>query len=230
MIIIGDVHGCYDTLVALVAKLPKDQKIVFCGDLIDRGPKSKQVIDFVKDNGHLCVKGNHEDMMVSYLNKEPQSGHWLNNGGMEALQSFGDPDQVADNFPKEYQEWIDKLPYFLHFPDVVNSDGRALYVSHTGLTCAWWNAKARLESTGDLFFQNQFTWNRRPPMRSTNKDIFQVFGHTPVRKPIIEDHYANIDTGAVFGGNLTALQYPEMIVYEQENIDKSKYSEMIEQL
>jgi len=72
VIIIGDVHGCYKTLQALLAKilLNHNEQICFVGDLIDRGPKSKEVVDFVRDRGHLCVKGNHEDMAVKSLNDE----------------------------------------------------------------------------------------------------------------------------------------------------------------
>ena len=48
--VIGDIHGCFDTFMALVAKLPKDAKICLAGDLIDRGPKSRQVVQYVMDN------------------------------------------------------------------------------------------------------------------------------------------------------------------------------------
>ena len=58
--IIGDVHGEFDSLKALKDKLPQNANLVFVGDLVDRGKKSKEVIDFVKDNNYLCVLGNHE--------------------------------------------------------------------------------------------------------------------------------------------------------------------------
>ncbi len=64
--VIGDVHGEFDTLMALVAKLSKDAKLIFVGDLIDRGAKSKEVIEFVRQNNHLCVLGNHEELMLTY--------------------------------------------------------------------------------------------------------------------------------------------------------------------
>lgn len=73
MIIIGDVHGGFDTLRKLVDKLPQDENICFVGDLIDRGPKSVEVVDFVIDNGFDCVLGNHEDLMIQaekYLDME----------------------------------------------------------------------------------------------------------------------------------------------------------------
>lgn len=64
--IIGDVHGEYDTLAALVEKLPKDADVVFVGDLIDRGAKSKEVIEFMRKNNYRSVLGNHEQLMIEY--------------------------------------------------------------------------------------------------------------------------------------------------------------------
>ena len=61
--VIGDVHGEYDALIKLVSKLPKDAKLIFVGDLVDRGSRSAEVVKFVRDGGHLCVMGNHEYMM-----------------------------------------------------------------------------------------------------------------------------------------------------------------------
>jgi serine/threonine protein phosphatase 1 len=63
MIVIGDVHGGFDTLIKLIEKLPNDN-ICFVGDLIDRGPKSAQVVDFVIENNYDCVLGNHEELMI----------------------------------------------------------------------------------------------------------------------------------------------------------------------
>ncbi|MCR9145081.1 MAG: metallophosphoesterase [bacterium] len=65
MIIIGDVHGCYKSLRALVKKCPPEP-ICFVGDLIDRGPDSKGVVEFVRGEGHQCVLGNHEELMIKF--------------------------------------------------------------------------------------------------------------------------------------------------------------------
>ena len=64
--IIGDVHGEFDKK-ALKDKLPQNANLVFVGDLVDRGKKSKEVIEFVKDNNYSCVLGNHEKMMMDFL-------------------------------------------------------------------------------------------------------------------------------------------------------------------
>ena len=69
--IIGDVHGCYKTLLALINKLPNkfDSKICFVGDLIDRGSNSKEIIKLIRDNNYDCVLGNHESYMIDSLEK-----------------------------------------------------------------------------------------------------------------------------------------------------------------
>ena len=61
--IIGDVHGNFQTLKALISKLPKNSEIIFVGDLVDRGLNSKEVIEFIRINNYKCVLGNHEKLM-----------------------------------------------------------------------------------------------------------------------------------------------------------------------
>ncbi len=96
--VIGDVHGHYDTLMQLVAKLPCDAKLVFVGDIIDRGKKSAEVVRFVREGGHLCVMGNHEELMIKdapyVLNAYDKDrtldlySTWFSNGGTWTLTSY----------------------------------------------------------------------------------------------------------------------------------------------
>src|SRR5690606_352365 len=122
---VGDIHGCYDHLLDLM-DMVYDQEpgtIVFLGDYIDRGPKSKQVLDCLMslDSGgtkiagdwkYVFLRGNHEEMVLlgdSYL--------WHMNGGKETLDSF--PNRIM---PQEYIDWMKKLKltyetddyYFVH--------------------------------------------------------------------------------------------------------------------
>ena len=78
VIVIGDVHGCYKTLMALLKKLPKDIPIVMVGDLVDRGPRNREVINWVRSNNVPCVVGNHEVLMASPHFSERQV--WMMNG------------------------------------------------------------------------------------------------------------------------------------------------------
>ncbi len=64
--IIGDIHAEYQTLLALVEKLPKDARLIFVGDLISRGSQGKEVIDFVRNNAFCCLRGNHEEYLLKF--------------------------------------------------------------------------------------------------------------------------------------------------------------------
>jgi len=66
--IISDVHGCYKTLLALIEQFLNKQnsKIVFVGDLVDKGKNTHDFIEFVKNNNYDCVLGNHDEMMILY--------------------------------------------------------------------------------------------------------------------------------------------------------------------
>ena len=97
--IIGDLHGEYGSLLQLIDKLPNDANLIFVGDLIDRGRKSKEVIQFVRENNYLCIHGNHEEMMCDYAKAFEKSypnipsmiyyHSWIYNGGKETLLSYG---------------------------------------------------------------------------------------------------------------------------------------------
>lgn len=219
MIIIGDVHGCYDTLMALVAKLPKDD-ICLVGDLVDRGPKSRQVVQWAIDNKIPCVKGNHEDMMVAAVkNNDPESNEvWMMNGGMQTMDSYiGFEDDL-----EKHADWMDFLPLSWHFSHIKNDDGRELVVSHSNIGTVWgksdeWKKNNR-HTMRDIIMWGRNSFQDCP-------DIYNVVGHTPQEfKPRVKSFYANVDTGACFKrfnyGYLSALQYPSMQIFQQENIDE----------
>jgi len=233
-IIITDIHGCYKTLLALIAKLPKDIQLVFAGDLVDRGPDSKNVIEFIKNSGHDCIIGNHELMMIDetkFVNEENEdklippsylNGIWLMNGGDKTLDTYVNDDGSYDNKTlKKHVEWLKTLPYFIHYTSEVDEDGQALLVTHSTAGRVWGT-----ETTDSERFKDYVTWARDsyPPKI---KDIFNVYGHTPQRgHPTITDHFVCIDGGAAYTakdfGKLYALQFPEMIVYTQENVEDKK--------
>lgn len=235
--IIGDIHGNFDTLQALIKMLPEGTKlsdIVLVGDLIDRGPKSREVIQWCIDNNIDTVKGNHEEMMVDWsIRKNIGDSLWLLNGGDRALDSYKEvhPDEYLkgdidwSTFDK-HCDWADQLPYYLEFEDVKDEKGRHLVVSHSNIGNVWrWRDSTNNYESGQ--FQATVTWGR--PHKITDvPSIYNVIGHTPQPDgPRIKSFYANVDTGCFYSKleyfRLTALQFPEMIVYEHENIDHSSF-------
>ncbi len=233
-IVISDVHACYKTLLALVAKLPKDIPLTFAGDLIDRGPNSKAVIDFVKNGGHDCVVGNHEVMMMDelqfYKDEEGEyyqtetyyHGIWLMNGGDKALDSYQDDKGEVDvSKLKEHLEWIKTLPYYLEYPELKNDIGQHLLITHTTANQVWGKYKPDTHT-----FKNSVIWERTD-VPSKIPGIYNIYGHTPQKnKATIKEHFACIDTGCYYKKGpykkLTALQFPEMKLFTQENIEDEK--------
>lgn len=94
-LIIGDVHGRYNEMMALFEAAPKDRQIIFIGDYIDRGPDSSRVVSFVKKQielGAIALRGNHEDMILKAYGSdeinETYAGQHFMNGGVSTIASF----------------------------------------------------------------------------------------------------------------------------------------------
>ena len=112
--VIGDVHGCYYTLKELLNKLPSNSKIIFVGDLCDRGLYSKEVIEFVIDNNYEVVLGNHDDYMATHAHESLNQieNRWHKEdymGGKETMDSYkGDTETLY-----EHIKWIKSLPRYI---------------------------------------------------------------------------------------------------------------------
>jgi protein phosphatase len=224
--IIGDIHGCYDELLELLQKLgyhiqtdfiesnkaaithPQNQTLIFVGDLVDRGPKSKQVLSLVMNAvnyGHaLCVRGNHEDKFLRYLKgKNVQLSH-----GLEVTASeYPKPNEVTY---AQTIEFIKKLGshYVL--------DGGKLVVAHAGLKEALQERESGKVLSFALYGDTTGEVDEMGlPVRKDWAELYQgkatvVYGHTPVVEAEWINNTICIDTGCVFGGKLTALRYPQM--------------------
>jgi serine/threonine protein phosphatase 1 len=222
LIIIGDVHGCFDTLVALIDKCPKHDQFCFVGDLIDRGPQSSRVVDLILEHGWLCVMGNHERMALESGIGRSQFKLWMMNGGEQTRHSYDASPSYQANPQKwlDHLRWMASLPSYIEFKDICRSDGRHLLVSHAGFHLS---SDGTLETAiKEQVANDDVLWDREPI--HDYEQVFQVIGHTPIADgPQIEGHFANIDTGAFYNskpfGLLTALEFPEMHVYTQPNID-----------
>jgi len=210
--VIGDVHGEYDALMRLVSKLPKDAKLIFVGDLVDRGSRSDEVVKFVRDGGHLCVMGNHEYMMdsfgsvfVSAIKLDhpiPMSNIWLSNGGIATLKSYNliklqdgklikhpQIDEYIDRFIQDI-EWIRTLPLYIEL-DISHPSNKPVVISHAPIATVW---SLRYSDSMYKTFLDMALWNRREP--DSDAKIFNIFGHTVTPYSVdIKPHYVNVDTG-----------------------------------
>jgi serine/threonine protein phosphatase 1 len=206
--IIGDVHGCYDTLMALVAKLPKDAKLIFLGDLIDRGPKSRQVIEFVRNGGYDCVQGNHEQLMIDEIEVAINgfSNNWTPNGGDTCLESYkGFEDQLYDDI-----EWAKELPRLIVNSDYKDKMGRTLVLSHAPVLDFmeyYFDIRKKIENGAFtehelIDFEHTVSngeelmiWNRNIPKKEQTQ-YFNVCGHNPIDS-FVFDRYNDYKTSDI---------------------------------
>ena len=224
--IIGDVHGCYETLLALIEQFPNKQnsKICFVGDLVDRGANSKDVIELVRSNNYDCVLGNHEYLMIEsypFINVDTQNEllqRWIHKGG--ALSTIHNYKDKAEMF--EDVEYLKTLPLYIEYKNHKTEDGRYLVVSHSALGKAW-ELRNSTNEEDKKTFETQLLWSRY--RHCDNSEIFNVYGHTIQDEVYINEYNANIDLGCYNVGKISnsricALEFPGLKIYTQENIEK----------
>lgn len=225
--LIGDIHGCFSELRKLLEKLgykvtqhqdrtrnfgytvtpPKNRKAIFVGDLVDRGPASNEVLrlvmSMVKNETGLCVIGNHDAKLLKKLNgRDVQVRHGL----AETLAQL----------EKEPPEFVEKVRQFLKglISHYVLDEGK-LVVAHAGLRAEMHGRASKAvrnfcmygETTGEtdeFGLPIRYNW-----AKEYKGQAMVVYGHTPVPTPEFLNNTVDIDTGCVFGGELTALRYPE---------------------
>lgn len=199
--IIGDVHGCAKSLRALLDLLPPRDQIFLIGDLIDRGPDSRAVVALARERGLSCVMGNHEWLMLTGHHPGlPNHESWLANGGGDTLRNYRSHDEVL--------ELVESVRSFPLFVDIDQPQGPKLLICHAGVRRGLTLKESidLLHAPGPQQVMMSILWNRG---RVHLQDHFVVFGHSPVVKPVLTAHYANIDTGCVYRRQLTALLLPE---------------------
>ncbi len=219
--IIGDIHGCFDELIILLEQLgyqpqssdskytavhPQGRKVIFLGDLVDRGPKIPQVLQLVMGmvatGNAFCIKGNHDVKLSRKL-----KGHntKLAHGLKESIKQL---QTTSEDFCNQVIKFINNLAEHYLF------DAGKLVVAHAGLT-----EELQGRETGKVYefalygkvigreksgFPIRYNW-----ANDYNGSATVVYGHTVV----VDSEWVNnticLDTGCVFGGKLTALCYPE---------------------
>jgi serine/threonine protein phosphatase 1 len=213
--VIGDIHGCCDELRYLVDALPvrPNDEIIFLGDYIDRGPDSCAVVSFLIDlkirlseNRLVFLKGNHEDMLLSYMELSGQHGKmFLLNGGRTTVESYGvsaeksTPYQLRAAMPSDHLVFYQALEYYYITGPY--------FCVHAGV-----NPLRSLPEQSD----EELLWIRHPFLYSSHILPYTVlFGHTPQHSVLYDLPYkVGLDTGLVYGNMLTCLGTDEKILYQ----------------
>lgn len=206
--VIGDVHGCYNTLMELIKKLPKNAELIFVGDLVDKGPHSDKVIDFVLNNNYKCIKGNHEKYMSLYIEEALYQN--VENKWSTSYNKYGGA-QTLKNYLKEssklqkHLSWINTLPSYIIIDNYFITHGYGLPFF-----------KRRDEEdyikmlTNNRLFNSKYIkeWENTSSHEMTN-----IFGHCHFENVEIGINYYGIDTGCVYKNKLTAIN-----LYSEETI------------
>ncbi|MFO7847788.1 MAG: metallophosphoesterase family protein [Balneolaceae bacterium] len=216
IVAIGDIHGCSKSLKALWEKLEPYEKYIhlFVGDYIDRGPDSREVVDFLlkvkQERKTVFLRGNHEVMLLDAL-ETGNTRNWMLNGGQSTLNSYGKGAELKD-IPESHLEFFKRTRLYFETENY--------FFVHAGIP----PTLTVEESKEDASAHDYFFWGREhlnafaPPWEKT-----VVFGHTPQPFPIQQQKMIGIDTGCVYKrpglGKLTAVRLPEKRFIHQVSLD-----------
>lgn len=217
-IFIGDIHGHFDGLRRLWDNLAlaEDDQVYCVGDLIDRGPKSSEVVDFVRQHATDCVRGNHEQLLLDAfaggdLNLPTLQG-WIFSGGQATLTSYNGSIVALG----EHVDWLRQLPLYIDLGDV--------FLVHAGVNP---NLPVAEQTSHELCWIRE-TFHSSPTPFFSDKMI--ITGHTitftfPGITPgqIVAGHgWLDIDTGVYHprSGWLTALDWDNRLVYQVNVFDQ----------
>jgi len=203
---IGDIHGCLRHLEALLARIgyqPPGDRLIFLGDYVDRGPDSAGVIDLLLELRAaspqvVCLLGNHERMFLDFLDgRHPDI--FLANGGRETLASY----------KRRSHRW-QRLTGRAELPDDHVAFLRGLPLMHVTPTHVFVHAGLRPGVPLEEQREEDLLWIRESfftVLVELNRTV--VFGHSPMVSPFHEEKRIGIDTGACYGGPLTAYEVEE---------------------
>lgn len=194
ILVVGDVHGCLHAFQSLIEKYwTGDDLLIQLGDLIDRGKFSGETVHYSQalqeqNPGRVIIlRGNHEQEFIEYVEKG-SNPHWLRQRGHHTLESFL---RIGLSL-SDTASWMKSLPLFW--------ENEHIFVSHAGVS----NSE---NDPFDVAHPAGVLWNRQS-LKNIGK--VQIFGHTPTPKnkpeQDLQSNSWNIDTGACFGGNLSAVK------------------------
>ncbi|PUB12120.1 metallophosphoesterase [Yoonia sediminilitoris] len=206
---IGDVHGRLDLLDPLLDKLLRQpDPIILVGDYIDRGDDSAGVVkrlhDLRNNKQVICLRGNHEEMLLKFIDKPRKNGRiWLRHGGLQTLASFGiggvtaasGPDALMQAHSALYEILGDQIAWLAGLPYLWQSGNMA--VTHAG---------ADPLSALDAQSHRAMAWGHPAFLKTARTDgNWMIYGHKIMPEVTIHEGKVAIDTGAYLTDRLSAI-------------------------
>jgi serine/threonine protein phosphatase 1 len=217
LLCIGDVHGCAAELELLLHAVDAgpDDRLVFLGDYVDRGPASKTCLDLLIEvrarlPRTVFLRGNHEDMFLSYLGLDGQYGDvFLVNGGAATLQSFGFEVQGRQGPPADAV--LERIP-----SPQLDFLRHALVLHHAADGYAFVHAGVRPRIPLEEQRRDDLLWVRESFLAADHGLPWTVvFGHTPYREVLFDvPRKIGLDTGCVYGGRLSCLDLTQGVLHQ----------------
>lgn len=227
VLVIGDIHGCLDEFKSLLEKCkyhPDTSSVVLVGDLVNKGPYSTQVVKYARSIDAFSVRGNHDDVMLSFALKA------------KAGDKIGIPDryQYVFDFNEGDIDWLVNLPYTVTLPDPFNCiivhagllPGKSLKEQTAKDMCYLRNVE-RIEDTGELVGHDQPTkgtpwieeWNAQAHLSTYSNSPRIYFGHDAKRGLQESKNAVGLDTGCCYGKKLTAMILPDQELVQVDALE-----------
>ena len=212
---IGDIHGCLQSLETLLdsLELKPDDRLIFLGDYVDRGPNSRGVIELLmllsQNPNHRFLRGNHEQWMLDSRWEKDWLSSWGMVGGLETLDSYGAI--TLDDVPENHWDWLSQTRYFFQTDSEIFVHGAIGQKAPQHTSETW------------------LLWRRIGDMKTPHPSGKRVIcGHTPQKKGIPLDigHAVCIDTYCYGGGWLSALEIASNRVFQANELGQTRLLEL----
>lgn len=201
LIVIGDIHGCYDELTDLLARVEpaSGDVVVSVGDIVTKGPAAAKCLDLWRERRYLAVQGNNE---IKVLNRAKPLLRFFLRENADVLRR------------KDLLRFIDSWPLVLDFPDVAITAVHGGFLPQMQITVEDVEREKDIVSHLRWIRKRNGDWKAVPRQKRKRDDVlwaekwkgdrFVVYGHTPLRQPKFDKRALGLDTGCVYGGALSA--------------------------
>lgn len=217
ILVVGDVHGCYDEAMELLKKVESETSrkfvTIFVGDMVNKGPKNFEMLDFLRQREDVyCVRGNHEQAILRIFLAMKESVP-------DDLKPHKSNNWFSKLTPAQF-EYIRNLPYTISIPLLQMIVVHAGFIPHKPLHEQ--DDHDMLHMRGLVWVKDDFHGKVLTPTESIQGDLWAqcwpgpehvYFGHDAITRLQRQEHCTGLDTGCLYGGKLTAvlIEVPENI-------------------